>query len=335
MQLRRRLLFTIGVLDTHSALDRGTIPILPSRAFHTPPLNINDQEMSAPNAVPTISASESTDMSHSLMTYQAMICQRRVYELSASSQNAWEVWSQKLQLVDAFGKYVEKVTASVNEDSSPLERLQKISGKKIYISLQLILRRPPYKQPHNVVPPWDDYNLLEAASNVLEQHMQPMPPELQLWVWKNWVQWHALAVILAELTIRPSGVQSDRAYSIATKSFQHYAKIVADSNSGMLWKPIARLMRRVQRTRENVHVDLTFSRAEEQERLHCSRPPTASLDRGLDQDAEVFDMSHWNSGHDFQPLSDHFNLGDVGHNDGGTPWLAWDDFLQDVFIPDI
>jgi hypothetical protein len=333
-ELRRRLLFAIGVLDTHSALDRGTKPIMPSTAFHTPPLNLNDEDFSPPSNVPIGPSFGLTDMSHSAMTYEAMICQRKLYELSEKAEDPWQNWPQKLGLVEAYGEYVESLSSLVNESSRPSERLMKISGRKIFVSLQLILRRPPYRQSKDIVPPWDDFDILEAGSGVLKQHMQPMPPELQCWAWKNWVQWHALAVVLAELTLRPIGPLSDRAYSIATKSFRHYAKIVADSESGMLWRPIAKLMRRVQRTREGACKTAKDERSSAGELLpsaYCISS-LSQQDSQPDQDAAMFDFTNWSvDNHDFDLLTGF----DTQSRDGSTPWLAWDAFLQDIILPDI
>jgi hypothetical protein len=336
VQLRRRLLFAIGILDTHSALDRGTVPILPSTAFGTPPLNINDHDMYAPDNVPNVSSFEPTDMSHTVMIYEAMLCQRKLYELSESAQYAWETWPKKLELVDAFGNYVKGAACSTGSSRSPLEQLQRISGTRIYVSLQLILRRPPYRQPHNSVPPWDDFDVLIAAADVLEQHLQPLKPELKPWAWKNWVQWHALAIVLAELTTHPEGPSFDRAYSVAIKSFQYYSKIVADSESGMLWRPIAKLMRRVQRLRQNQTLSLAQS------------GHTCSVgDEGLNmesfvaetvQDFDMFDFTDWTFGNEAlgQPTSNtnhEYIQDDVSPQTPDTPWLAWDTFLQDVILP--
>lgn len=336
IELRRRLLFAIGILDTHSALDRGTRPILPSTVFQTPPLNLNDHDMLPPNDVPTVASLGLTDMSHAAMTYEAMICQRKLYELSESA-HPWQNWPQKLELVEAFGMYVETVSSLVNESAGPSARLMKISGEKIFVSLQLILRRPPYKQSQDVVPPWDDFDILDAGSKVLEQHMQPMPLDLQRWAWKNWVQWHALAVVLAELTIRPKGPHSDRAYSIATKSFGHYAKIVADSESGMLWRPIAKLMRRVQRIRYTESKD---GRSGDQESIYTSARTISSSGPKYGADADMFDITTWDfDDHDFEQLVSHDNAmhkqgNNLQYDDESTPWLAWDAFLQDVILPD-
>lgn len=271
------------------------------------------------------------------MTYEAMICQRRLYELSEDSKGTWKYWNTKLELVAAFGKYVERTTSDVSDSSDPLRMLQRTSGQKILVSLQLLARRPPYRQQYNTVPPWDDFDVLEAATNVLEHHLQPMPYELKPWAWKNWVQWHALAVILAELMVRPQGLLSDRAYDIAIISFRHYAKIVADSESGMLWKPIAKLMRRVQRSRQG-----NTPSAQARSRNELSRSETSKLLSTTESkpinDVRMFDFVDWNYDdpswnafldHGFETPSQSSN---ATYNDA-TPWLSWDSFLQDVSLP--
>jgi hypothetical protein len=336
IELRRRLLFAIGILDTHSALDRGTIPILPSNAFGKPPLNINDQDMSPSDTLPSVSSTVITEMTHTAMIYEAMICQRKLYELSQTPVHNWEQWPEKLELIQAFDQHVQSVASSIGPSTEHLHTLLKISGSKISLGLQLLMRRPPYRQPHGTVPPWDDFDVLDVATKVLEQHMQPLLPKLEPWAWKNWVQWHALAVVLAELTILSQGERFDWAYSVATKSFHSYARIIADSESGMLWKPIAKLMRRVQRIKQNTSNGAT------QNQLERHAPPlddagiyVETADMSIFQGRTMFDSSEWSFDptatlqptdlHDFsQPELD------TTHSGNGTQWLAWDTFLHDI-----
>lgn len=340
VELRRRLLFAIGILDTHSALDRGTVPILPSTVFRNPPLRINDHDMK-PNYVPRISSSEPTDMTFTAMIYEAMVCQRKLYELSEDVQNVQEHWYRKLELVDAFGIHVKTVVSTFESPFGSLQKLYEISGAKIHASLQLLLRRPPYRQMHNSVPTWDNFDVLDAATKVLELYVQPLVPELEPWAWKNWVQWHVLAVALAELTIRPDGPLSDRAYSVASQVFRNYAGIVADSDSGMLWKPIARLMRQAQRVRQSAGLNLVSAVST------SDHPPTNNgsdsfanlVDTDAFQDLSMLDLSNWTfdiEGSNF--LSDYDRPPHVdydGIEDGrATPWSAWNTFIQDVNLED-
>lgn len=64
------------------------------------------------------------------------------------------------------------------------------------------------------------------------------------------VKWYALAVVLAELCTA-QGPLADRAWQVAQIIYDDYAKVVADTKKGLLWKPIAKLMRRVRDVRES------------------------------------------------------------------------------------
>lgn len=336
LEVRRRLLFAIGMLDTHSALDRGTVPMLPSTAFRTPPLNINDEDMSPPNHVAERSSSAPTDMSYSCMIYEAMLCQRKLYELSRDEKGTWDNWPMKLDVFAAFEKYVNELGPEKIDFASSLEKLRYFSGKKILASLQLLLRRPPYRQPQNSVPPWDDFDIMENAAIVLQGHTQSLTADLAPWAWKNWVQWHALAVVLAELIVRPHDPAFDRVYAVVTKSFHYYATIVADSDSGMLWKPIAKLMRRVQRIKQDLHFESAQTPLGQLVTIQETHINAAEQQPILfSQDLDTFDFANWSIDIDapYRAPHDATLARDITteiESRYDTPWLAWDSFLQDV-----
>ncbi|CAN9254650.1 unnamed protein product [Alternaria alternata] len=335
LQLRQRLFFAIGILDTHSALDRGTIPILPSTSFRAPPLNINDDDMHPTDKAIQPSLQYPTDMSHTAMIYEAMICQRRLYEISDGVQNGWEQWTKKVELLNEFKTSILSERTNIHSYDSPLEMLRRMSAQKIIVSMQLLARRPPYRQPQNIVPPWDDFDIMKSATEVLEQHLQPIPVELQPWAWKNWVQWHALAVLLAELMVRPQEPSSGRSYIIATQSFRHYARLVADSESGLLWKPIAKLMRRVQRLRQTPDTAGNKNLAIGTETVFTV-PIVTEQTCSSTSNNDLFDLSNWGMNEDdlnvpFLGLEDRVRPQYNDNEDGNeTPWLAWDNFVRDI-----
>jgi hypothetical protein len=134
IEMRRRLLFAIGILDTHAALDHGTIPVMPSTAFEKPPLYINDRDMSPPNNVSIVSSSFISDMTHTAIVYEAMICHRTLYELSQGASNDWERWPKRLGLIHAFDQHVKGVTSLVGLSTGPLHILLETTGSKLLIT---------------------------------------------------------------------------------------------------------------------------------------------------------------------------------------------------------
>lgn len=335
MQVRRRLYFAIAIIDNYSALDRGTKPILPSSALCTPPLDINDCDMSPSNDVPMVPSSEPTDMAHTTIIYDAMICQRKLYELSQLPQDERNHWQKKLDVIAKFEEAVSHRNSKIGERVGPLERLQIISAKQITVSIQLLLQRAPYRQHHPAVPPGNEYNVMEAAIEVLQQRLQATSPELRPWAWKNWVQWHALAVLLVELTVQSHVSISDTAYKVATKGFRRYARLVADSQAGLLWKPIARLMRQVQRMKQksltcDIH-DGSAAMPEGEEKA------TNQLDQVNPNDVDIIDFSKWNIDDVSTNSCSNNGVQSHDHNSSETSideksLLAWDAFLRDIEI---
>ncbi|KAF2662126.1 hypothetical protein K491DRAFT_280737 [Lophiostoma macrostomum CBS 122681] len=350
LQVRRLLFFGIGILDTHAALDRGTVPILPSKAFRTPPLCVDDHDI-VPTTVPTTTSFAFTEMSHTALIYDAMICSRKLHEVSCREQSEQSRWAEMLEIVAIFERSVQALMFRTRVSEDPLHRLTRMSAQRILVSMRLILRRPPHRQPR-LVDPIDEFDVLAAATEVLEQHLQPTPSDLQPWAWKNWVQWHALAVVLAELSVRPTGPLSDRGFLVASESFRRYALLVADSHTGMLWKPIAKLMRRVRQIRIGHGLDSVpqvtrdipilpkdfIDNARQLNSSHCEDFDTGDFTMwNLENDIPSF--VSYNTGqqqaeyYPYDPQLEVDNVLDNPNFPSGSPPFVWDTFIQDVNFP--
>lgn len=77
---------------------------------------------------------------------------------------------------------------------------------------------------------------------------EPMTAQYE-WFLKSWVQWHALAVALAELCVQNQGPLVQRAWNIIDTVFEPWAAHIADSRQGMLWRPIQKLSAKARRNR--------------------------------------------------------------------------------------
>jgi hypothetical protein len=86
-------------------------------------------------------------------------------------------------------------------------------------------------------------SILEIMMNLYENN--PKSSHFK-WVGRKWVQWHPLAVILAELCIQTEGPLVDRAWAVVESAWNKYGERVADTEGGMLWKPIKRLLKKAQ-----------------------------------------------------------------------------------------
>lgn len=246
IEMRRRVWSSIGLLDAQLALDRGAPTLLSSKDLKTPPLTINDSDLylGCPTPIEPVGF---TDMSFASMTHRACICQKTVEDIPPDTDDSWSRWNETIAVFSAFEQYANVHFSGINASSPPLEQFaQAVAGGSL-ANIKLMLRRPPQRNRHTKIPPWDDYDVSKSTTYILERSLfKQANTGFNPWAWFSWVKWYALAVLLAELCGPIKGPEVDNSYVVAQKTFIEYARVVADSESGMLWRPIVKLMRRVQ-----------------------------------------------------------------------------------------
>jgi hypothetical protein len=76
-------------------------------------------------------------------------------------------------------------------------------------------------------------------SRVLEMQQKTMKWG---WLFRTYVQWHAVAFLLAELCVRTSGPGVDEGWRVLEGVFSEWGGQIALHKKGMLWKPLRRLL---------------------------------------------------------------------------------------------
>ena len=255
LQMRRRLWYDVCALDTYFSLDRGTTEMIHYDDLGPEPLYLDDTALHRGH-IPASSTPGFHDMSFCELMYRAMVNQKHMLSIADTNGNAWE---RKVAIVTDFGQWARATFVDGLPDSAPpLQRFAAQAALALTTAMQLILRRPPYKQRSSLVPANDDFDVLEHATLAVEHELSAKSPDFAPWAWKSWVQWYSLAIVLAELCTQPFGPMYDRSYTAAVLIFDRYSTLVADNDVGALWRPIAKLMRRVQqrhKTRASVGSD--------------------------------------------------------------------------------
>ncbi|KAI6820635.1 hypothetical protein KC332_g4229 [Hortaea werneckii] len=258
-ECRLQLWFMIGLLDLQAAFDRGTKPLLGADDFTVWPSNVNDEElMTTPQeAINTTYPTRFTDMTFPLMTYRAMMNQHVFTNIGytqpgkAETLTDTEVWQEKAKVFRNFEEHVEGLKYALADSPNPFARYVVLSGEYISANMRTILRRPIYPPIRGRPPASDDVDVLQHATVVLEYalgrsnfseyaHCQ----EFSLWSWNTWIPWYAIAVVLAELCRSPQSPIAERSWRAAEESYAAYAQRVADGQSGLLWRPVERLMQK-------------------------------------------------------------------------------------------
>lgn len=110
----------------------------------------------------------------------------------------------------------------------------------------LVAYRPMKRRPDNLPSSQITHpDILRLSVDVLERiHQLQTDPAVSPFRWpsQTYVQWHALAVTIAELCVETEGAMVERTWAIVESAFQQMAQHVADSDRGMLWRPIKKLM---------------------------------------------------------------------------------------------
>jgi hypothetical protein len=246
LECRRRLWYCIAILDTMAALDRGTVPMVSSAYLGPPPLNIADCEMSS-QSMPKIDSEGFTEMSYTMLMTEAMICQKRLSEPSSAGTSDWQY---KVQIAEAFAESMQRKYIQRHEEHNPFRTFIRIAAEETSLGIQLLLRRPPYALKIRA-PPSDPVDIMAVSTKLLEVHAQFQSAELSPWIWNRWVPWYSLGVILAELCVRPNGENAERSWVAAKQIYNRYGRLLSNPDSGMPWRPILKLMSRVQQQRQN------------------------------------------------------------------------------------
>jgi hypothetical protein len=299
-------------MDTHGSYDRGTPALLRWEDLGPAPLLLNDDQMSQ-NYIPVCSSLDFNDMSFFALMFRAMVCQKKMMSMPDTADG----WAARLQLVLTFEKSIQEDYFNISQDAPPFQRFTEHVAKEIIISMHLLLRRPPYKQRPGLAPSSDEFNVLEHSTRLLQQEFVTKSAEFAPWAWKSWVRWNALAIVLVELCSQPSGETYDAAYSIAVRSFNYYSSLIADTDAGMLWKPITKLMRRLQQ--------LKYSDTTPEQVLDL-----ASIDIGAPMASSTSGFSmpspDWNfDGHDENPQDDQIM---PMNDDAQINWLTFTDSMN-------
>ena len=296
-EMRRRLWWQICDLDSHAADDRASNLVVAANSFSTKlPLHINDEDISFDSVEEVIDREGFTDMTFALSCHEVLDAMRKLSYIPASTVDSSEARSQEVQghsvdnVINLQQHIKEKYLRHLNL-TRPFHWFVRIVADVITAVMWLLIYRPLKRRPDSVSSfQLAHPDILRLSVDVLERfHQLATDPAVSQFRWlsQTYVQWHALAVTIAELCVETDGPMVERAWAVVEPSFQQAAQHVADSDRGMLWRPIKKLMSRAREIRQK---HLTS-------RLAMKTPPSsvAALNT-LDQMDASMEMAQSNSG---------------------------------------
>jgi hypothetical protein len=310
--------FDIG---SYSALVGGS-------SFRAPPLHINDADMSPEDLTFPCARDTFTEMTFSSMSHTMLRYMRRMIHVPLDADGTPIMqpnWAQRHAIVEECAQILTEKYVRICDPSDAFQLFTRIVCDTMVVTLRLLVRRPMYRLYSTNPPPDDDFNVLEVATEVLEQTIRKVENDkFKPWEWFSWVKWYALAVLLAELCEHTEGPLVDHAWIIADASFPRIKRVILDD---VLLGSMEKLMRKARTARK--------VKAEPAATGYAPVTPVSNNDNspGFDMPGTTA-LNQGGHSSDFNPLED------MDHQQGNAwegledmSWANWEWFVQDLGDP--
>lgn len=258
-EMRRRLWWQICSLDVRASEDHGSDPSIVEQSFDTKfPLNINDEDIWPDMEAPPEEREGRTEMLFDLIRYMVSTTVRRLSYAppgpgTCRERNASLTLEDKERLIEDLNKYLEDRYLKYCDMSVPLDWVAATVSRLIMAKMWLIVHHPFKREDGGAGLPEETKNRLFSTSiEVIEfSHLLETEKTTLKWGWlfRTYVQWHAVAFVLSQLCIRTFGPEVDRAWAAIDSVFDEWGGVVAASKRGILWKPLRKLMARAKDVR--------------------------------------------------------------------------------------
>ncbi|TAQ91572.1 hypothetical protein B7494_g3 [Chlorociboria aeruginascens] len=355
-EMRRRLWWQIVVLDVRASEDYGSEPSIFDHTWDCEfPLSVNDEELDPDTTEEPSPRKGVSEMTFCLVRYEICAMTRQISfvppggvdQHGPPAPTALPI-EEKEKIIQDCAKKLEENYLQYCDNAGPLCWVAATVARLIIAKVTLVIYHP-IMQPGkaNDLPQDTKDRLLIAAIEIMDQtRMLECERNVRKWGWlfHTYVQWHAIAYILGELSIRDNSPLVERAWQCVDNVFNGLGGAMSSRKSGPLWQPMRKLIAKARRKREEIG-----QQPDENAQSLSSNTPAIPYDSitdtaMLEPQPPNFDLllptqtqSHVQ--HSQQPqaswIMDDKVLSDLDMNtvDGEVNWEGWDDLVRD-FQPD-
>ncbi|KAM7185352.1 Fungal specific transcription factor domain containing protein [Naviculisporaceae sp. PSN 640] len=275
MEIRRRVWWVVLGLDLRSSEDQGVDLTIPHNSFDTQvPLSINDLDLEPESKEMPVARTGFTDMTFALYSINTCRWTRETFR-----PNNGLVDIEK-RLNDFYNDTNENFLKLALELPDMSHWIGYMVLRLVIAKMTLILYMPElFSTPPEDLPPDFRTKLFMSALEVAEiNYALNAEPKARHWRWmvQTYTQWHAIVILLIEISRRPWSPTIERAWTALQ------SKWLIPSQSSMnrslrVWIPLRRLIAQAKRHRikeiERLRQDPAAARALEEEDARTLIPP--------------------------------------------------------------
>uniref|UniRef100_A0A2D3V2V2 Zn(2)-C6 fungal-type domain-containing protein n=1 Tax=Ramularia collo-cygni TaxID=112498 RepID=A0A2D3V2V2_9PEZI len=262
IEMRRRLWWQVCTLDTRASEDHGCDPTIIEQSFDTKlPLNANDADWTPGMKSFPPERIGGTDMSFCLLRYDVANTFRRLNYIPPGPPKQCSQYLQSITLQDkerwitGCHQRLEDNFLKHCDMSVPLFWVTATVARLMMSKMWLIVYHPFQRQDGGATLSEEVKHKLFITSLENMEYSNLLETEERTkhwgWLFKTYIQWHALAFTLSELCHRTTGDLANRAWVAVeqTCNGRLTGNAPEDSNTGHLWRPLKKLYRKAKAAR--------------------------------------------------------------------------------------
>ncbi|PVH93292.1 hypothetical protein DM02DRAFT_619357 [Periconia macrospinosa] len=265
IEMRRRLWWQVCILDARASEDHGCDPTIVEAQFDTKmPLNVNDTDLHPDMKDFPAERQGFTEMTFSLIRFEVTNIFRRIFYVPPSPFRCQEFFStlsipEKERWISNCHQRLEDKYLQNCDMANPLCWITATLSRLIMSKMWLIVYHPHQRRDGGASLPQEtkDKLFITSLENIEYSILIETEARTSQWAWlfRTYVQWHAIAFLLSELCVRTKGEAVERAWRALDATAGRWWFPLKDGTphaagqAGCLWKPLRKLMAKARAAR--------------------------------------------------------------------------------------
>nr|POE87564.1 bikaverin cluster transcription factor bik5 [Quercus suber] len=221
------------------------------------PSNLNDADLN-PRATETPQPRNGiTDMTFVLIrlrNMQLILMSRMIRKTHANSGDAIKpiaIVEQK-KLYESHQSFMEEQFYKYMDDTRPYDWLCRRYSQSMSLKARMVIDHPAGRVLANSMSDFDRVKLLQSSVQVIS-HTQSLKADHCVkqwrWFWRGYIQWHALAIIVTELSHSGNSEFAEEAWAVLHPVLQGWSGMYRDKRDEPAWNYVNTLIERAQKRR--------------------------------------------------------------------------------------